>query len=142
MIEPNNDAICPIRSSDEAAGYDLHCNETFSIPPWTRLLVSTGLRFFLPHGTYARLAPRSGLAKIGIDIAAGVVDRDYRGEVKVIVVNNSNSPFYCGSGTRICQVILELVKTPKVMLLQANNAVTVYSTGRKDLGFGQFSGCY
>ena len=140
-IERGNGAQIPIRSSKEAAGYDLHCNMTFSIQPCQRLLVTTGLRFFLPHSTYARLAPRSGLSIHGIDVAAGVIDRDYRGEVKVLLVNNSAVPFHVHSGTRICQVILECIKSPPVILIEANRHVTNLSEGRGDKGFGQFSGC-
>ena len=140
-IEHDNKAQIPVRSSKEAAGFDLHCNMSFSIQPWSRQLVTTGLRFFLPHSTYARLAPRSGLFIHGIDLAAGVVDRDYRGEVKVVLVNNSSQPFHVQSGTRVCQVILECIKSPPVMMLEANKHVTNLSEGRGDKGFGQFSGC-
>ena len=141
-IERDNGAQLPVRSSVEAAGYDLHCNMNFSIQPWSRLLVTTGLRFFLPHSTYARLAPRSGLSIHGIDVAAGVVDRDYRGEVKVLLINNSNDPFHVKSGTRICQVILECIKSPGVVMIEANQSVTNSLSARGDKGFGEFSGCF
>ena len=140
-IACGNGAEIPIRSSKEAAGYDLHCNMTFSIQPWSRQLVTTGLRFFLPHSTYARLAPRSGLSVKGIDVAAGVVDRDYRGEVKVVLVNSTNKPFHVQCGTRVCQVILECIKSPTVMFLESNKRVQDLTEGRGDKGFGEFSGC-
>ena len=134
----------PIRSSSEAAGFDLQCSHDFSIEPWNRLLVRTGMRFYLPRGVYARLAPRSGLSLSGIDIGAGVVDRDYHGEVKVLVVNNSSHTLRISKGTRICQVILEQICTPKVVMLEYNSAIPfmLNHANRADSGFGQFSGCF
>ena len=104
--------------------------------------MKTGVRFYLPRGVYARLAPRSGLSLSGIDIGAGVVDRDYHGEVKVLVVNNSHSPLKISKGSRICQVILEQNWTPKVVMLEYNSAVPFMMDygKRANSGFGQFSG--
>ena len=111
--------------------------------PWSRKLVNTGLRFYIPKGCYARLAPRSGLAKVGIDIGAGVVDADYRGEVKVLVINNCSSPAVFYPNTRICQVILEKIHSPKVFMLPFNSSIPhmMNESSRGDDGFGS-SGLY
>ena len=134
----------PLRSSKEAAGFDLQCSHDFAISPWSRLLVRTGVRFYLPKGVYARLAPRSGLSLSGVDIGAGVVDRDYRGEVKVLVINNSNSVLRISKKSRICQVILERIATPKSLLLGPNYAVPymIDYSKRANSGFGLHSGLF
>ncbi|EKM54790.1 uncharacterized protein PHACADRAFT_258889 [Phanerochaete carnosa HHB-10118-sp] len=62
-----------------------------------------------PHGTYARIAPRSGLAVKGIDIGVGVVDRDYTREVRVVMINTTDQIFQVHAGDRIAQVILERI---------------------------------
>merc|ERR1719319_237928 len=73
----------------------------------------------IPHGTYARLAPRSGLAwKHGIDVFAGVIDADYRGEVKVILYNTQDEAFTVKTGDRIAQLILEQIATPEVAVVE------------------------
>ena len=79
----------PTRSTSGATGYDLYISETIIIPPHTRTLVSTDIAIQVPDGTYGRIAPRSGLAvKASLDISAGVIDKDYRGHVKILLVNN------------------------------------------------------
>ena len=71
-------------------------------------MVSTGLRVLCPDGTYGRIAPRSGLAsKHCIDVGAGVIDADYRGEVKVLLINNGKDEFSVTQGMRIAQLIFE-----------------------------------
>ena len=74
----------PFKSSSSSAGWDIYSNETGEIQPWARQLISTGLSLDVcPSNCYIRVAPRSGLACRGIDIGAGVIDSDYRGEIKV-----------------------------------------------------------
>ena len=84
----------PTRGTPDAAGYDLYSSETITLPPHTRALVSTNIVIQVPVGTYGRIAPRSGLAaKFSIDLSVGVIDADYRGHVKVLLVNHSNKEF-------------------------------------------------
>ena len=109
------DAQLPTRGSDGAAGYDLQSIESCVILPGKRAVVATGLSFELPAGVYGRIAPRSGLAvKHGIQVGAGVVDADYRGEVKVVLFNHDNNPYVIKPGYRIAQLILERCETPEV----------------------------
>jgi dUTP pyrophosphatase len=107
----HNDAIIPTYGSDGAIGLDLHaCPEGHMvfIPPGGRCVVPTGIGIAVPQGWYGRLAPRSGLAvKHGIDVLAGVIDADYRGEIKVVLVNFGDSAFDIRTGDRIAQLILE-----------------------------------
>ena len=81
----------PTRGSDDAAGLDLYASQPVEIQAGTRALVPTGIKVKLPTSTYGRIAPRSGLSLKGIDVAAGVIDRDYRGEVQIVLVNNSHT---------------------------------------------------
>lgn len=138
ITSTNENIRKPVRSSECAAGYDICCNETFFLDPWSRKLVGTGLRFFIPKGCYARIAPRSGLALMGIDIGAGVVDVDYKGEVKVLVINNSPKCTTIHAGIRLCQVILEKIHTPQVYMLALNSSVPhmMDESSRGDNGFG------
>jgi len=70
----------------------------------------------IPVGCYGRIAPRSGLAfKSSIDVGAGVIDPDYRGEVKVLLFNLGNCDFKAEAGTRIAQLIIERCETPPVV---------------------------
>ncbi|KAJ3559476.1 hypothetical protein NM688_g326 [Phlebia brevispora] len=82
----------PTRGSDDTAGLDLYASQPVEIQAGTRALVPTGIKVKLPISTYRRIAPRSGLSLKGIDVAAGIIDRDYRGEVQVVLINNSHMP--------------------------------------------------
>ena len=84
----------PTKGSALAAGYDLYSAEAATIPAHGQGLVSTDISIIVPIGTYGRVAPRSGLAvKHGISTGAGVIDADYRGEVKVVLFNHSEKRF-------------------------------------------------
>ena len=95
------------------------------------IAVPTGIKIKLPAGTYGRIAPRSGLSLKGIDVAAGVVDRDFRGEVKVVLVNNRSTSFTIAQGDRIAQLVLERIATADVEIVE-----TVDETSRGTQGFG------
>lgn len=102
-------AELPTRGSEEAAGYDLHADETVAVMPHTCAKVSTGLSFALPKNTFAALFPRSGLAtKQGLRLAncVGVCDSDYRGPYIVAIYNDSDKVQVINSGDRIAQMIL------------------------------------
>ena len=84
------------------------------IPP--KGLVSTGIRVAIPPSYYGRLAPRSGLAlKHGIDVGAGVIDADYRGDVKVLLFNFGTEAFQVRKGDRIAQLIVEKISPDETM---------------------------
>jgi len=129
----SDDATLPVRGSDWSAGYDLAASRPASIPPGGRAVVHTDLSVACPAGTYARIAPRSGLAiKKGIDVGAGVVDADYRGPVGVILFNlDSNNSFEVKVGDRIAQLILE-----KISMAAIEEVKDLDETVRGAGGFG------
>ena len=101
-------AILPVSGSEHAAGADLFCLEAFKLEPGERKAVPTGLAVEIPAGWYGRIAPRSGLAdRYGLDTLAGVVDSDFRGELKVLLVNLGSQPVTFDPGQRIAQLIVE-----------------------------------
>ena len=101
----------PSYATEKSAGLDLKANieEAIVLGPLERALVPTGLFIALPDGTEAQVRPRSGLAaKHGITVlnTPGTIDADYRGEVKVILVNLSNEAFTINPGERIAQLVV------------------------------------
>ena len=110
-----NNAAIPKRAIEEAAGYDVASSEEVTVPAKGKVVVKTGISVAVPEGCYGRIAPRSGLAvKKFIDVGAGVIDADYRGEVGVVLFNHSEEDFKVKPGDRIAQLILEKIDTPQV----------------------------
>lgn len=125
-------AVTPTRGSAEAAGYDLYSAYDYVIPGHGKLVVLTDLQIALPSGCYGRVAPRSGLAaKHFIDVGAGVIDRDYRGNVGVVVFNFGPNDFEVKKGDRIAQLILERIFIPDLLEVS-----TLDGTNRGSGGFG------
>jgi dUTP pyrophosphatase len=107
-------AKLPTRGSLYAAGLDLHSIESLRIPARGRASVKTGLAVAIPSGFYGRVAPRSGLAvKHGLDVLAGVIDSDYRGEIICALINHDDKPFEVEAGMRIAQLVIESIETPE-----------------------------
>lgn len=128
----SNSAIMPIRSSKHAAGFDLSAAHAAKVPARGRALVMTDWAVAVPPGTYARVAPRSGLAlRHGIDLGAGVVDYDYRGNVGVVMFNLSDEDFQVEPGMRIAQLILERIANADVV-----EVTNLDATDRGEGGFG------
>jgi dUTP diphosphatase len=106
-------ATLPTRGSPSSAGLDLYAIEDLSILPGKRVLARTGLAVAVPAGCYGRVAPRSGLAvKNGLDVLAGVIDSDYRGEVCCALLNTGEETLTLEQGSRLCQLIIEQIITP------------------------------
>lgn len=130
------DSYLPVKGSPGAAGYDIISAEDVVLTPLERKLVSTGIKIIIPPHLYGRIAPRSGLAlKKGIDVGAGVIDSDYRGEVKVLLFNFGSEEVSLPKGSRIAQLIFEKIETPEVVSI-TNDEFMKYDTERKDGGFG------
>ena len=128
----NPKALLPVKGSENAAGYDLHAIEASVVPARGQAMIGTGLAFGIPVGNYGRVAPRSGLAaKNSIDVLAGVIDSDYRGELKVILANFSDKDFQVEEGMRIAQLIIE-----KYTLTSLTEVETLDDTVRGAGGFG------
>ena len=117
ILKLNPDSKLPVRSTAGAAGYDLHSSEGHVILPGHRAVVATGIKIQLPVGVYGRIAPRSGLVvKHGIQVGAGVIDSDYRGEVKIVLFNHDqHGAFIIRPGFRVAQLILERCECPDVV---------------------------
>lgn len=128
----NDKALLPTYGTAYAAGADLCSLEDKTLSTGERHLFKTGLAMAIPSGVYGRIAPRSGLAyKQGIDILAGVIDEDYRGEIGVILINHGNDPVTVKSGDRIAQIIFEQYKRAEFSVVD-----TVNQTARGDGGYG------
>lgn len=119
----------PEYATAQAAGLDLKANisESIVLKPLQRQLISTGLFIELPNGYEAQIRPRSGLAfKNGITVlnSPGTIDADYRGEVKVLLVNLSDTDFTINDGERIAQMVIakhEQIKWEPVNSLEESN---------------------
>lgn len=104
-------ARLPEKMTENAAGYDIFADLTqvITINPFQRLLIPTGFAIALPEGYEAQIRPRSGLAvKYGITVinSPGTIDSDYRGEVKIGLINLSETPFHLEPQMRIAQMIV------------------------------------
>lgn len=128
----SDNAFIPVKGSEHAAGYDLFAIEETVVPARGKILVSTGIAMAIPIGNYGRVAPRSGLAaKNFIDVGAGVIDADYRGEVKVLLFNFAETEFKVNAGDRIAQLIIE-----KYTRTEIEECDDLDATVRGDGGFG------
>src|SRR3954462_7199880 len=107
-----SDAKIPRPQTNGAIGLDLHANQKVVIPINTREVVPTGIAAEVPGGHYLRIALRSELSKKGLDISAGVIDPDYRREIKALVINNSANDVTIEKHDRIVQAILEKATVP------------------------------
>jgi dUTP pyrophosphatase len=125
-------ATLPTRGSSYAAGLDIYSIEEVVIEPRQRSLVRTGLAVAIPPGYYGRVAPRSGLAtKKGLDVLAGVIDADYRGEVRCLLYNAGDEVINLPAHSKICQLIIEKIITPSAVW-----ADEISDTDRGTGGFG------
>ena len=133
QVKRANNAKLPTKAHPGDAGWDLYTNTSeMIIEPSSRALVSTGCSFAIPQGYYGRIADRSGNAcKQGIHILAGVIDSQYRGEVKVCLMNLSNHPLRISYGDKIAQMILT-----KIHEGDMQEVVELDSTERGADGFG------
>ncbi|XP_055938205.1 deoxyuridine 5'-triphosphate nucleotidohydrolase-like [Argiope bruennichi] len=128
----SNNAKIPTKGSKLAAGYDLYSAYDYVVPPKGKVLAMTDIQIQVPPGHYGRVAPRSGLAvKNFIDVGAGVVDEDYRGNLGVVLFNFGSEEFKVNKGDRIAQLICEKISYPELEEVEALN-----DTERGDGGFG------
>lgn len=110
IVNKSNNSL-PNYETEASAGMDLRAflSNDIILKPLERVLIPTGLFIELPVGYEAQIRPRSGLAiKYGVTVlnTPGTIDADYRGEIKIILVNLSNKEFIIKSGERVCQMII------------------------------------
>lgn len=135
--EPGCDDIpLPAYETAHAAGMDLRAavTEPVTLAPGERALVPTGIRIALPEGTEAQIRPRSGLAaRHGVSMVntPGTIDADYRGEIRVIIINHGAEPFTIQRGDRIAQMVVA-----PVYRAQWEEVASLEETARGDGGFG------
>jgi dUTP pyrophosphatase len=122
----------PERHSPDAAGYDLRANRYVKLWPGERVLVETGFAFEIPPGWVGLIRDRSGLACQGITTRAGVIDADYRGEIKVLLVNESPEVAHeIAAGDRIAQLVIV-----PALVADLREVDQLSDTQRGDGGFG------
>ncbi|CDW53580.1 Deoxyuridine triphosphatase [Trichuris trichiura] len=125
-------ATTPTRGSSRAAGFDLYSAYEYEILPGGNCVCMTDIQVAIPEGCYGRIAPRSGLAvKHSIDVGAGVIDEDYRGNVGVVLFNFGKDKFRVQRGDRIAQLICEKIAYPDLIVEKLLDA-----TDRGANGFG------
>jgi dUTP pyrophosphatase len=125
-------AKLPSRGSAFSAGLDIYAIDEVRIEPKQRCLARTGLSVAIPAGFYGRVAPRSGLAvKNGLDVLAGVIDSDYRGELCCALYNSGDETIVLPAESKICQLIIEKIITPTPVWADDLDA-----TSRGEGGFG------
>lgn len=135
------DATLPRYATEGAAGLDLAAalDAPVEIPPGDRAIVGTGIAIHLPRETEGQVRPRSGLAaRHGVTVlnSPGTIDEDYRGEVKVILINHGAEPFRIESGDRIAQLVVQPVLRVAVEETTEEAPATERGTG----GFGSTGG--
>lgn len=135
IINSSHHAL-PRYETTMSAGMDLRANldEPITLQPLERRLIPTGLRIALPVGYEAQVRPRSGLAlKHGVTVlnTPGTIDADYRGEIGIILVNLSQTPFVINDGERIAQMVIARHEQPDLIAVEVLD-----ETERGEGGFG------
>ncbi len=130
------DLPLPKAASQYASGIDLYSaqQEVIEIKPGERKLISTGIKIALPPGYEAQVRPRSGLAyQYGITVlnSPGTIDADYRGTIKVLLINHSQDIFYVHRGDRIAQLVIQKILQPILIEIKELD-----NTSRGEGGFG------
>ncbi len=122
----------PEYGSTAAAGADLRALHAVDLEPGARAAVGTGVHVQIPEGHVGLVWPRSGLAlRHGIDTLAGVIDSDYRGEVRVILVNHGTEPVRIEAGDRIAQLLIQMIERASFV-----PASSLDDSARGESGFG------
>ena len=128
-------AKMPERKTEGAAGFDLHAAQDVEIWPKSSCAVSTGVKMAIPSNFFGKVCSRSGLAfNHGVEVGAGIIDSDYRGEIKVLLHNHGQKHFQALKGDRIAQIIFIPYMIPKTISVNSLD-----STRRGKDGFGSTS---
>ena len=139
VVKTHPDAIIPERKTLGSVGYDLYSIDDKYLSPGERKWINTGISLALPFGYYGKIEARSSHAEMGLDLGAGVIDSDYRGEIRVLLINNiipshtQNSIFRIKKGMRIAQLIILKYET---VVFEEAKIGELSKTERGDKGFG------
>ncbi len=134
VLRENEGISLPEYATPFSAGADIRASETAVLLPGERASIPTGLRIELPEGYEAQVRPRSGLAiRHGVTIlnAPGTIDSDYRGEIRVLLINHGRETFTIEPGDRIAQLVVAPVS--RIVWQQAES---LEESGRGEGGFG------
>ena len=127
--------VClPLRKTGGAAGFDLASNEDQQIAPGHVAMVPCGFAMELPPGHEAQVRPRSSLSAAGIVVMFGTIDEDYRGEVKVVLMNLSGAVFHVKRGDRVGQMVIAARTPMDIVVIDPNDELS--ETKRGAAGFG------
>ncbi|MGL4981143.1 MAG: dUTP diphosphatase [Fusobacteriaceae bacterium] len=135
-IVKENGVLIPQYMTEESAGMDVRAllEESITLKSLERALIPTGIKMEIPKGYEVQVRPRSGLAiKNGVTVlnSPGTIDSDYRGEIKIILVNLSSEPFEIKNGERVAQLVLQ-----KVYQINFEECDELGTTDRSSGGFG------
>lgn len=127
----------PTRDSEYAAGLDLRSPADYELPARGKIIINLDIKIKPPNGTYGRIASKSSLSsKYSIEVGAGVIDWDYRGDLHVVLYNHSDKDFKIERGRKIAQIIFTPVTYDKIIMCD-----NLEETVRNESGFGS-TGCY
>jgi dUTP pyrophosphatase len=125
FVRLSKNAFAPTKGSPDAAGYDLYAAYDRCVPARGKAVIETDLQVEIPSNCYGRVAPRSGLATNRfIDVGAGVIDKDYRGNLYVILFNFGNADFEIKCGDSIAQLICEKIEYPELVECESLDTTT------------------
>ena len=132
ILPMSSDATIPTRASDNSAGLDLYASKTTVIEAYNRNLIDTNLKLEMVGGTFGMITGRSGIAwNHGIQIHTGIIDSDYRGELKILAYNTDKNNYVVWKGDRVGQLIILSHEKPEIRIVN-----TVNETSRGAHGFG------
>jgi dUTP pyrophosphatase len=139
IVLPHGEGLpAPSYRSEQAAGLDLSAalsdHDPLTLQPGERALIPTGIALEIPEGFEAQVRPRSGLAhKHGVTVlnSPGTIDADYRGEIKVLLINLGNQPVIIRRSDRIAQLVVS-----PILVVTLERAESLATTGRGSGGFG------
>ena len=125
-------AKIPQMHSGGAAGYDLHALTPVTIPSGSRIVVRTGIAIEMPEGFFGRICSRSSMSLVhGIEVGAGIIDEDYRGEIFMLLYNHGKEDYDICEGERMAQLVLQ----PRISF-PVVQATVLTETERNSGGFG------
>jgi dUTP pyrophosphatase len=124
-------AKLPQKAHEGDAGFDLYANDYYSIAPYAHTLVSTGIKLAIPEGYVGLIWDKSGIAFEGIKTMGGVIDSNYRGEIKVIIKNLSEEVYNIIPGQKIAQILIQAVSG-----MEIKEQKIIDATEREANGFG------
>ena len=125
FVKMSSTAVTPTRATQQSVGLDFYSPANYIIPPYGQLLIPTQIKLGIPLGYYVRLASKSGLAILHhLHVGAGVIDPDYTGEIKVLLMNTAPHAHYVIRGDPIAQLILEKVSILVLKLVKELSPTT------------------